>query len=182
MTWIQTYSGLQFWPLNPKPEDVRLEDIAHALSLSCRFNGHCRKFYSVAQHSVLVARHLLTHGVLHSAGIERRTMAFRAALLHDAAEAYLPDVSRPIKPTWEDFERIEEHLLRCIHVALDVRIDSETEMTIKHCDNALLATEARDLLGSPPAPWEDLPMPVAAIIAPWRPETAERIWLQEWTK
>ena len=53
--WILTYSGIEFWPLDPRPEDVRIEDIAHALSMQCRFAGHCDRFYSVAEHSIRVA-------------------------------------------------------------------------------------------------------------------------------
>ena len=55
MDWIQTYSGKKFYPLDPRPEDIDIRDIAHALSLNCRFNGHCRCFYSVAEHSVGVS-------------------------------------------------------------------------------------------------------------------------------
>lgn len=54
--WMQTYTGRQFWPLDPLPEDVFIEDIAHALSMQCRYAGHVTRFYSVAEHSVLIAR------------------------------------------------------------------------------------------------------------------------------
>jgi len=53
--WIQTFSGLQFWPLDPRPDEINIEDIAHALSLQCRFGGHCNRFYSVADHSIHVS-------------------------------------------------------------------------------------------------------------------------------
>ena len=53
--WMQTHSGLRFYPLDPRPEDIRIEDIAHALPMICRFNGHCSRFYSVAEHSLNVA-------------------------------------------------------------------------------------------------------------------------------
>jgi uncharacterized protein len=82
--WIQTYTGKQFWPLSPLPEDIVIEDIAHALSMQCRFGGHVRTFYSVAQHSVHVS--LLVEPQYALWG-----------LLHDAAEAYLVDLPRPIK-------------------------------------------------------------------------------------
>lgn len=82
--WIQTFTGKQFWPLTPKAEDVCIEDIAHALAFKCRFGGHCKTFYSVAEHSCRVAEILRPEHQL-------------IGLLHDAAEAYLPDVAAPIK-------------------------------------------------------------------------------------
>lgn len=82
--WMQTYTGRKFWPLNPRAEEVYIEDIAHSLALSCRFNGHCKVFYSIAQHSVLVSQ------------IVKPTQQL-IALLHDSAEAYLGDIIRPIK-------------------------------------------------------------------------------------
>lgn len=60
-TWIQTFTGRQFWPLDPRAEDVDIRDIAHALSMKCRYNGHCREFYSIADHSCRVAE------VIHNA-------------------------------------------------------------------------------------------------------------------
>lgn len=83
-SWIQTFSGRQFFPLEPRVEDVCIEDIAHGLSNLCRYAGHCECFYSVAQHCLLVSR------------VVPREHALRG-LLHDASEAYLIDVPRPIK-------------------------------------------------------------------------------------
>jgi uncharacterized protein len=82
--WILTYTGRRFSPLAPRPEDVCIEDIAHALANKCRFTGHTQRFYSVAEHSVLVQSLVSPPYGL-------------AALLHDAAEAYLPDIASPIK-------------------------------------------------------------------------------------
>jgi hypothetical protein len=180
MTWIQTYSGVQFWPFSPRVEDVRLEDIANGLALKCRFTGQCREFYSIAQHSVLVAQLLMTRGVMHGAGMETRKAAFRAALLHDAAEAYLPDIASPIKPAWEEFKAIESRVLRCIHKALDVWPFPDVERSIKHCDNVLLATEARDLMGPLPQRWAELPEPWGVTVTPVSPEAAKKLWLASW--
>lgn len=82
--WIQTFMGHKFTPLAPRAEDVDIVDIAHALGNTCRFGGHCRQFYSVAQHCVNVANTLPSHLQLHG-------------LLHDAAEAYLCDLPSPVK-------------------------------------------------------------------------------------
>ena len=84
-TWIQTFTGRQFWPLEPRADEIFIEDIAHHLSNLCRFTGACRSFYSVAQHSVLVS--------LCAPPGENPLWG----LLHDASEAYLIDVARPVK-------------------------------------------------------------------------------------
>jgi len=161
VTWMQTHTGRQFWPLAPNPEDVCLDDIAHALGLVCRFAGHCKRFYSVAEHSLYVAEQVLTMGVAWAGGDYRPGVAdlIRQALLHDAAEAYLGDIIRPLKPTWQEYRVIEKNLLECIHEALWVPANAEDQQAIKHADNILLATEARDLMLAPPAPWSALPSP-----------------------
>src|SRR5690606_26884872 len=82
--WMQVYSGEPFYPLAVKPEDIHITDIAHALGMVCRYGGHCRRFYSVAEHSVLLS---------HTVDPEHALWA----LLHDATEAYLGDVVRPLK-------------------------------------------------------------------------------------
>lgn len=172
MSWIQTYSGIQFWPLNPRQEDVRLEDIAHALSLMCRFNGHCRRFYSVAQHSVLVSSEMKKQG------FEGNVLV--AALFHDAAEAYLPDICRPIKGAWKEFKSIESKLLSVIYEAFNIDCPTFSECkAIKGCDNVLLATEARDLLGPLHLSWIYPAVPLETKVIPWTSEVSERKFLLE---
>ena len=82
--WIITYSGLKFYHLDPKPDMVLIEDIAHSLSNRCRWTGHVKHFYSVAQHSVYAS-------LVCKPGFEF------ACLMHDASEAYLGDMNRPLK-------------------------------------------------------------------------------------
>lgn len=84
MSWIQTFTGKKVFPFAMTPDQVCIEDIAHALALKCRFTGHCKRFYSIAEHSVRVSWLV-------------RPEVQLAALLHDAAEAYLPDFARPLK-------------------------------------------------------------------------------------
>lgn len=104
--WIQTFLGKPFWPLSPRPEDIDIRDIAHALAMTCRFTGHSQKFYSVAEHSVRVSRIVPAQFALHG-------------LLHDASEAYLCDLSRPIKhgsTLGAEYCRIEDNLMQAVCV------------------------------------------------------------------
>lgn len=98
---IRTFSGIYIDPLNPKPELINIEDIAHALSMQCRFGGHLPRFYSVAQHSVMVADLVDPENKL-------------AALLHDASEAYLLDIPRPVKSRLTNYKKIQRGLMRVI--------------------------------------------------------------------
>ena len=105
--WIQTYTGKQFWPIDPRACEITIEDIAHALSLQCRFSGHCREFYSVAQHSCLVSSYCIDE----DAGW---------GLLHDAAEAYLVDLPRPIKrfsSLGVEYRKAEERVMAAVNEA-----------------------------------------------------------------
>lgn len=138
--WIQTYTGGAFWPLDPRPEDVRIVDIAHHLSNICRFTGATREFYSVAQHSVLVSMYVerLAPGddVLALWG-----------LLHDASEAYLCDVARPVKitPALVDYRIAEQAVMHavCEHFKLPMFEPA----LVKDVDRRMLRTEQRDLMG-----------------------------------
>jgi hypothetical protein len=133
-TAIQTFTGIFFDPFDPRPEDIRIVDIAHALSLQCRFSGHVRKRWSVAQHSLMVAD--LCQG-------KRLKLA---ALLHDASEAYLVDLPRPIKRAkgMEQYREIELDVEACI--ALRFGLDMGMHPEVKKADNLMLWAEAEALL------------------------------------
>ncbi len=90
--WVHTFTGKKVYPLDPTPDTICIEDIAHALSLQCRFTGHCQYLYSVGQHSLLVS--LLVNQMEGTTAIDELW-----GLLHDASEAYLIDVARPVKHT-----------------------------------------------------------------------------------
>lgn len=186
--WIQTYTGIRFLPNDPRPEDIRIEDIAHALSCIARFNGHTERFYSVAQHSVLVSETLSVEAskVLAPPGLEGvmeesvRNLSI-AGLMHDAAEAYIGDITRPVKSCVPCFREMEERITSCIREALDV--PQMPEHILKGADNRLLATEARDLLrGGAIAGWADAvsTAPLDRVIAPLSPEMAEAAFLARW--
>jgi len=162
MSWIQTYTGKQFFPLEPRADDIDIRDIARSLSLLCRFNGHCKVFYSVAEHSVRVSNFL------------PRKLALWG-LLHDAGEAYLSDLPRPIKAAIPEFSRIEERLLGVVADAFELSWPMPPE--VKEADDILLATEARDLMVTPPASWELTSAPLEETIVPASPDDAMSYFL-----
>ena len=85
----ETFTGKKFYVLDVQPEDICIADIAHSLSLQCRYNGHCSQFYSVAEHSVLIALHAMNEGHTYP--------DIMRALMHDAVEAYIGDIPKPVK-------------------------------------------------------------------------------------
>ncbi|MDP2665205.1 MAG: phosphohydrolase [bacterium] len=105
--WIQTFTGKKFDPIDPDPALINIRDIAHALSNQCRYAGHTREFYSVAEHSVHVAQELERNN-------PKSPALWLAGLLHDAAEAYLTDLPRPIKKYVLSFSTFENRLLEVI--------------------------------------------------------------------
>lgn len=133
MSWIQTYTGRQFDLVNPDPMLVDIEDIAHALSHTCRFGGHTEKFYSVAQHSWVVSATVAPeHAFL--------------ALLHDAAEAYIGDLIRPLKRLLcPQIDEIESRIQAAILARYEVEPDEAALKAVKVADDRALATEMRDL-------------------------------------
>jgi uncharacterized protein len=165
--WIQTHSRKKFFPLTPRPEDVCIEDIAHALSNLCRFTGHTREFYSVAQHSVLVSEVCPFEHALHG-------------LLHDGSEAYISDLARPVKYSdlMTPYRNAEKHLQRIVYEAF--YLDPEEPASVKRADDRLVVTERRDLLGEPIEPWITTAAPLPDRIIAWSPKTAKRIFLDRY--
>ncbi len=127
---IGTYTGKIFYPLNARAEDVCIEDIAHALSQKVRYTGHCHGVYTVAQHSVLVARHCKENPF--------------DGLMHDSTEAYLPDVAKPIKHLIPKFDEIEARLFDVIAPVFGLQNPMPEE--VHYWDKVLLKTEYRDLM------------------------------------
>lgn len=163
--WIQTFTGRQFWPLDPRAEDVTIEDIAHALSHRCRYGGHTNRFYSVAQHSVLVSQQVPVEHALEG-------------LLHDAAEAYLPDVARPVKDHLDGFRAVEAAVEASVAKAFD--LTHPWPDAVKRVDTAILGDEVAILMAPPPAPWRHLTVPPLGIRFPVHdPATAKRQFLAQ---
>lgn len=186
MTWVQTFTGRSFDLAHPRAEDVRAADLAHALAYSCRFGGHTRAHYSVAQHSILVAAL-----VWHRTGDE---WARLVALLHDAHEAYTGDIKQPVKALLEDFAG--RSIVRMLEAPIDAAIRAwagvnpvvplELVGQVKRADAEILLWERDRFLGASPKPWildgqvaelreADFGVePGSALLEAWRPEIAER--------
>lgn len=168
-SWIQMVDGAPFWPLCARVEDVSIESIAHGLSHVCRFGGHSRVFYSVAQHSVLVSYVCDEADALHG-------------LLHDATEGLgLLDMPRPVKhaPELAGYRAAERRLEAVIAQAFG--LSEAMPLSVKRADDILLATERRDLMSRPHVPWvtgETGATPMLAPIEPWEPARARAEFLR----
>lgn len=166
---ISTATGRQFWPLDPRPEHVAVRDIAGALSRLCRFGGHCRSFYSVAQHSVHVAELVA----------EQVPEAALWALLHDAAEAYLLDLPRPIKYAsgMEPYREAEARVKAAIASAFC--LSATMPAVVRWADQTIFATEVRDLMTNGSGEiWSLEQRPLPQRIEPWEPRHAEARFLE----
>lgn len=163
--YIQTRNGGTFSLTDPDPEDVNLADIGWALAHLCRYTGHVRAFYSVAQHSVMAAK------ALRDRGHDR--LVVLQGLLHDAAEAYVGDVASPLKALLPEYRKVEERVWRVICQRFHIPVDLAPP--VKRIDLELLMWEAPDLVwelvgdgwphGVPPAYPGD-------SVFPWDPRTA----------
>lgn len=160
--WMQTYSGGVIYPLDPRPEEIHIADIAHALSNMCRFGGHCNGFYSVAEHSVLVSRCVPQEHAL-------------TALMHDATEAYLVDIPRPIKYDLGNYVEIEDQLWLAIAEKWSLPAIMPSE--VKAADNAVLLAEAQQIMKPAPLPWSVPGEPAPVMIACMAPKDAKAFFL-----
>jgi uncharacterized protein len=164
--WFFLASGNRFWLFDPRPEDVHIEDIAHGLSNICRFSGQSRKFFSVAQHSVLVSEQLTKPYQL-------------AGLLHDAAEAYVGDIITPVKHAIKGFDKIEAKIMGAIRTRFGLDEGRSFWNEVKKADDMIMATEFRDVArhgirqgGFPYPPLK------AKIRAFWEPASAKARFLE----
>lgn len=170
--WMITYTGRRFYPLDPRPEDVDFRDIAHALSMICRYGGHVRRFYSVCEHSTNMCMHFLRQGKPRQAG---------GALLHDSPEAYVGDIIRPLKPSLDGFPAIEGAVAEAIFDRVRLDLTPEEWEEVKEADNRIIADEARELFGEYKMRavgwWSDIE-PLGVPIRCLYPENAERVFLE----
>jgi 5'-deoxynucleotidase YfbR-like HD superfamily hydrolase len=138
--YIETYTGKKFYFLNPTPAMISIHDIAHSLAHQCRFSGHTKVFYSVAQHCLRVSEHSPPEFAL-------------TGLLHDASEAYIHDIPSPVKPYLENYHALENNIMEAI--AKKFGIEWPVPAAVKEADSACLKAEARELLPSKRADWVD---------------------------
>lgn len=156
---IKLVGGGYFDLERPSQSRFDIRDIAHALAHLCRFTGHTRRFYSVAQHSVLVS-----HIVPKEHAME--------GLMHDAAEAFIGDVSAPLKGMLPDYKRLEERVEAVVFERFG--LPSCLPACVKTADLIALRTEQRDLMGADSHRWlsTDEVRPLVQVIEPLPPEQA----------
>jgi len=168
--WMQTFTGRAFYFEDPRPDEIDIRDIAHGLSNLCRFGGHCKRFYSVAEHSVLVSLQVPREHALQ-------------ALLHDATEAYVVDVPRPLKRLLgENYEAIEGRAWGAIAKAMGVPVAMDP--SVKVADNTVLLAERDVLLGPTPIEWEWARgiAPAKVLVYGYSPEVAKLLFLRRFAE
>lgn len=149
--YIETYTGKTFYPLDPRPEEIDIVDIAHHLSQICRFNGASKFFFSVAQHSINVYKHVKSQG----GSIEEQF----DALMHDASEAYLCDLPKPIKKYMSDYKVYEDIVQDVIYQKYGLN-NNHFKIT-KQADTDMLSYEAKILM--PCKTWNQDPIMINDI-------------------
>ena len=138
--YIHTYSGKKFCPLDPKIEDIDINDISHALSLMTRANGHYKYFYSVAQHSINCYKEAVARNYSKKVQL--------ACLLHDASEAYISDITRPVKKNLSEYRVIEKNIQDKIYRKFLGEDLNENEIKfIGDIDDCILHFEFIELMG-----------------------------------
>ena len=135
---MNVFSGHRIDPLHIKEDDIHLEDIAHALSLICRGNGHIKYFYSVAQHSLNCAKEAKSRGYSQHVVL--------SCLFHDASEAYMSDLITPIKKQMKEYQTIEDHLLETIFHAFHIQLNHDKKSIWKDMDHLLLEAELKEMM------------------------------------
>lgn len=164
--WMQTFTGRKFYPMDPQPEDIDPLDIAHALSMVCRYGGHVNRFYSVAEHSVLLSHVVTPENALW-------------ALLHDAAEAYMGDMVRALKQEMPQYRLAENGVMFAIVKRFGLASDPIwMPAEIKEADHRILLDERNALMTPSGHPWfVDQKEPLGVPIHAWSPPIAERMFM-----
>ena len=137
--YITTYTGVKFYPLNPRPEDISILDIAHALSNLSRFTGHGKRHYSVAEHSIYC-----THLLMKMTDDPKILMY---GLFHDASEAYCNDIARPLKQNLPEYMAVEKRIQEAVYRSIGLPYPTQEEyQLVKLADDIMLINECQQLL------------------------------------
>ena len=169
--YIGTYTGKHFHFLNPTEDEICIEDIAQALSMNCRFSGHVSKFYSVAEHCCIIA------DLVEQADKDKREVL--SALLHDASEAYICDIPRPIKPHLNNYFEMELKIEKVIQSKYD--ITAKTEL-IDYYDYHICGEEARQLFLHTPDWVKEFDRLENVKIHAWSPQIAKEEFLKRFNR
>jgi hypothetical protein len=173
VSFIETYTGRAFWPLDPKVEGLSIIDIAHALSNQGRYSGHTAFFYSVAQHCALLAQFVESRG--------GNALDCLQMLMHDAAEAYLVDVPRPVKqqmPLYREWDHNVNAVIRQWMGWQAISIPSWQD----ELDSAIIVDERQQLMSQSGNDWQHKMGPLGIRIEPWSNEEAEQAFLTQYAK
>lgn len=166
--WMETFTGKQFYFMRPTPEMIDVEDIAHALGKLCRYGGHTRRFYSVAEHCVHLAKWVIRQGGDAQLALE--------ALMHDASEGYLVDMPRPIKAKLSQYKAIEDVLSQAI--ALKFGLTYPNRHIIHEADSRILVDERAQAMSKSGNEWGiDGLTGLGVTLHFWTPEEAPARWL-----
>jgi len=169
--WIETYSGLKFHFAAPSPDEVAIEDIAHALSLLSRYNGHTTRFYSVAEHSILMTWHARAMGITDP-------FHLLTVLLHDGAEAYIGDMPRPVKMQMQAFKDVEQTI--DVAIATKFCLFYPFPDYVKEFDRRILRDEREQAMSTSNNKWgTDELEPLGVKLHFWSPDDAEEKFLEE---
>ncbi len=173
--WMQTFTGVSFYPLDPRAADISIEDVANGLANCCRYAGQCKRFYSVAEHCVTVSHHVPKQYA-------------REGLLHDLSEAYLGDMVRPLKHTdaMKEFRKAEAAIEACAADAFALDTSPEAHAAVKLVDDRILIDEINQLQHTPSAYLERMDTrgitALGVTIKGWSPARAKRRFLARYAE
>jgi hypothetical protein len=183
--WMQTYTGKKFYPMDPQVEDVDILDIAHSLSMQCRYNGHVDQFYSVAEHCVLMSNWIEEEYWDAEGGgglplLEVLELSLWA-LLHDAPEAYIGDMIRPVKLHMPEFCDLDDRIMSVIATKFNLPESpagpGKLPEVVKEADTRILLAERQALMKAPPGSWGIAADPIPVLIMPMSPTQAKSLYM-----
>lgn len=183
--WFQTSEGVQFWLFDPRIEDIDPRDIAHAGANICRWGGHCKEFFSVGQHNVLVGRKAAELARAAGMGEADVRLAHRVGFLHDAHESYKGDTITPVKRCLPVMHELEELLDSIIFPKYGITREEVARVWphVARADLVLLATERRDITNQKLwHAWNIVEDPAPESIVPLQPREAKAYYLEEYAR